>query len=125
LESISDIIKKISLLLSYNPMDIVYYGSSAGGTMSIMLSTLHEDTRAIANNPQAYTGNYFDGKVLQKIIKELYPTQDISTVLKNNPNRFSIIECFKYHNYIPEILYIFNGESYTSLTNSMYLSSIK
>lgn len=113
LKSISEIIKKICVLKGIENSDVYYYGSSAGGTMSIMLATMHQDSLAIANNPQAYSYKYLKGQAVEKIRLKNFPDLDTNQLLIKYSDRFSITECFKKHNYIPKTLYIFNGYSVT------------
>lgn len=113
LESISIIIKKICSVMHINDSNVIYYGSSAGGTMSIMLATLHPGSMAIVNNPQAYTYKYLDGKVVENIRAKFFSSMSISQLLTQYPERFSITECFRKHGHIPKILYVFNGYSPT------------
>ena len=54
----SDIAQMIANTLSIQPENTYYYGSSAGGFMSMYLATLHKDTKAIVNNPQCYVDKY-------------------------------------------------------------------
>src|SRR5699024_12268473 len=53
LKSISEIIIKIARLCNFNKENILYYGSSAGATMSIMISTYHKGATPLTNNQQA------------------------------------------------------------------------
>lgn len=113
LKSISEIINKISILLNLKNNNVLYYGSSAGGTMSIMLATMHQQSQAVVNNPQAYTNRYLKGQVVERIRLKHFSELETTELLNTFPARFSITECFKNHNYIPKVLYVFNGYSFT------------
>lgn len=113
LKTIQEIISKITLLLSIENTNILYYGSSAGGTMSIMLSTMHKGACALVNNPQAYTYKYLKGQVVEKIKLKHFPGWETSQLISAYPERFSITECFIKYNHVPNILYVFNGYSVT------------
>ncbi|SDL25194.1 hypothetical protein SAMN05216216_1347 [Lacicoccus qingdaonensis] len=78
-----------------------------------MLATMHIGSKALVNNPQAFTELYFDGKVVEKILNKNFPGNNFYDVTEKYPERFSITECFKKHNHIPKTLYVFNGSSYT------------
>lgn len=108
LEDYSTIVKKISSLLEINPEDIIYFGSSAGGFMSMMLATMHEGTTAIVNNPQTYVHKYHRPAV-EKMYKTIFPTMSEKTILKNYGTRLSVTSMMKSKKHVPNILYIQNA----------------
>ena len=113
LKTIHEILSRISLLLNIENTNVLYYGSSAGGTMSVMLATMHKGSSALVNNPQAYTYKYLKGQVVEKIKLKHFPNWDTAQLISTYPERFSITACFKKNNHIPNILYVFNGYSFT------------
>lgn len=111
LKSISDIIIKIANLCEFDKENIVYYGSSAGGTMSIMLSTYHQGTTALANNPQAFAINYKDGTIVDRLRRHMFSDMPLDELLNQYNSRFSITDCFLENNYVPSIYYLYNVAS--------------
>jgi len=111
LKSISEIIIKIARLCNFNKENIVYYGSSAGGTMSIMLSTYHRGTTALANNPQAFAINYKGGTIVNKLNKHMFNNIPLDEMLAQYGSRFSITDCFLENKYVPSVYYLHNVAS--------------
>ncbi|MGO2040666.1 MAG: prolyl oligopeptidase family serine peptidase [Staphylococcus equorum] len=124
LEDYSTIVKEIAHLLVINPEDIIYFGSSAGGFMSIMLATMHKGTTAIVNNPQTYVHKYYRPAV-EKMYETIFPTMSEKTILKNYGMRFSVTSMMKSKKNVPKILYIQNAshkpdmESHYEIFNKM------
>lgn len=102
-----EILKEIYKLMGYRTEKIYYYGSSAGGFMSMMFATMHKGSVAIVNNPQTYVLRYFKDPV-ESMIKEVYKTTDITKIGKYYPNRVSLTSAFKYYNNIPKVFYYQN-----------------
>lgn|SRR5699024_2633632 len=111
LEEISIIIKKIISTLNVINSDVIYYGSSAGGTMSILLAANQKGSIAITNNPQVRTDKFLTGKTIKDIHRSLfndYIEEDF--YLKFN-KRISIPYALKQYGYVPEVYYILNKDS--------------
>lgn len=107
LESISKIVIKISLLLDISSANTIYFGSSAGGFMSLMLATIHPETIAVVNNPQFTVKDqrYID------FVKLKYPDYNNEQIKENFGIRFSFYKLSETLNYFPKIYYIINRYS--------------
>ncbi|QQD85660.1 prolyl oligopeptidase family serine peptidase [Jeotgalicoccus sp. ATCC 8456] len=108
----SEMVKKISKLLKIEDTKICYYGSSAGGFMSMVLASMHTDSFSIVNNPQTDVRSYHEG--------HSYPLLELSygnidQAYKDFPERVNVAEAFKYTNYVPKVYYIQNQFSHHDL----------
>jgi len=105
LEIYSEIIKTLSKRLEIKDNDVYYYGSSAGGFMSMVLSAMHSNSNAIVNNPQTDVKNYAES-ASKPLIEKIYGS--IEYAYENYAHRLDVIEAFKYYDYTPNILYVQN-----------------
>lgn len=101
----SEIVKKIAKNLSIKNEKVCYFGSSAGGFMSMVLSSMHVDSFAIVNNPQTDVKSYYEGH--SKPLLEL-SYGDIDNAYNNYIERVNVVEAFKHSGYIPKVYYIQN-----------------
>lgn len=108
----SEIIKKVSCRLEIPSNKTCYYGSSAGGFMSILMSTMHTGSFSIVNNPQTDVKNYHEGH--SKPLLEL-SYGSIENAYENFGERVNLICAFQYYNYVPKIYYIQNQFSHHDL----------
>lgn len=107
LEDYSDIAKRIASLLEIKDEDTIYFGSSSGGFMSMMLATLHKDSSAIVNNPQAYVNRY-TRVFVKRLYEQIFPDMEEKYILKKYAKRFSVTNLMRLENHVPKILYIQN-----------------
>lgn len=107
LNDYSEIIIRISKLLNLKEKNIIYYGSSAGGFMSINLATMHKGTTALVNNPQIIVNNYLPIHV-NRLYKTLFPDLTEKDILKRYIRRFSVIPLMRIKEYVPRIFYFQN-----------------
>lgn len=112
LKSISDILKSIFKTLDIAENNITFFGSSAGGTMSMILASMHKGTRAVVNNPQIRVEKFYTGNHLRKIINEFFPQYTESEFIDEFKNRISVVEAFKENRHCPEVVYILNRKSH-------------
>ncbi|HLR67017.1 MAG TPA: prolyl oligopeptidase family serine peptidase [Virgibacillus sp.] len=113
---ISAIVMKLLSVIQVNNDNVIYFGSSAGGFMSLMLAVHHKGTKAIVNNPQVYAHKY---STASSTLKTLFPNMDRKDIHRKYGNRLSVTQVMKQHNYVPEILYLLNNGS-DSDVNSQY-----
>ena len=78
----------------------VIYGTSAGGFLSIMMGIYLKGATVVADNSQLILSNWIVKPSLDSVI--IYCFDNIVDSLKYT-DRFSIIEAFKKHNYVPQI----------------------
>lgn len=100
LENSSLILKKIIEKMQIKAEDTVIYGTSAGGYMSIIMGIYIRGAKVVADNSQLILSDWFVKPALDSVI--YYCFDNIADSL-NNIERFSVIESFKKHNYVPKI----------------------
>lgn len=105
LEVYSEIIKLLTKKIAVEDKNVYYYGSSAGGFMSMILSSMHEESNTIVNNPQTDVIKYVES-ASKPLIENVYG--DVEYAYKNYAHRLDVIKAFKYYGYTPNILYVQN-----------------
>lgn len=112
-EIASNIIKKICINQNINQNNILFYGSSGGGFVSICMGTLIKDSKVLVNNTQFSILNYYDTHKnnLFKLLKEYFPNSSQGEIIKKINYRLDTIELFKKEKYFPPITYYINLES--------------
>lgn len=97
----------IRQLLEINQSNTVYYGSSAGGFMSIAMSAMDRGTMAIVNNPQTYVHKY-NKSAVDALFENVFPNQKSQEVIKNYGNRLSLVNIMSSYNNVPRVWYLQN-----------------
>ena len=105
LDKISKIISMFSNKLNVLNKNILFFGSSQGGFMSLALSTLIKDSKALADIPQLDVYNYWPIH-WEYLKKYSFFEDDDSFILKNYGYRVNIIDLIKREEYIPKIILI-------------------
>ena len=101
LDTIGKIIKMISDHFGYTNDHILYYGSSLGGFMSIMLATMNR-CRFIADCPQLDLEKWMFIPKHQDSFEKLFGGQKMEDVYEKYPHRFKVIEYLKKCKYLPD-----------------------
>lgn len=104
----SRIVKKIGSILDIADKNVFYYGSSAGGFMSILLAIQHKFTTAIVNNPQTKINKYRE-RHKGLLYKAVFPELSEEEILNKYPERMSIAEAIKLNEYVPRVYYLRNA----------------
>lgn len=107
LEDYSDIVKRIASILDIKDEYTIYFGSSSGGFMSMMLATFHKGSSAIVNNPQTYVNRY-RRVFVKRLYEQIFPNMEEEYILKKYAKRFSVTNLMRLENHVPKILYIQN-----------------
>lgn len=108
LGEVSLILRKILKTLEVSHDNCIYYGSSAGGMMSMILAIKHRYSKAIVNNPQMITYNYMNGKPLSYIKNNFFKQYTYEEFLYKFKDRLSVPYLMKQQNYVPRVLYVLN-----------------
>lgn len=111
LKEYSEIIKKIKDVLKIKNENVVYFGSSAGGFMSMILATLDKGSLAVPNNPQVYANRFGRGVAINKLYKTRFPNMNEDEIHQKFGERFSVVKMVAEKNYTPKILYLINAYS--------------
>lgn len=109
LNDYSVIIKRITEILNIKSENTMYYGSSMGGLMSIIMSLKHEESFAFVNNPQTSVFRYYKSFVDQ-LCDEVFPGMSYDDIKKDYLERFSIIESMLKEKKVPKIYYYQNDK---------------
>ncbi|TDM50811.1 hypothetical protein ETI06_02205 [Macrococcoides goetzii] len=112
----SEIVKKIISLIDINDSNTFYYGSSAGGFMSLVLATMHDKTIAIVNNPQTYVYKYYES-AYKAMYKKVFPDMSDVEIHKTYSDRLSITSILKKHRRTPKTYYFQNRLCKTDMEN--------
>jgi hypothetical protein len=107
LEEIADILQLIMNRINVAAEDTIFYGSSGGGFMSMILAGFIKGSTALVNNPQTIVTNYYQSHV-NRLLETAHPGISREEVLERFKTRLNVIEFFKKINYVPNILYLQN-----------------
>ena len=105
LETIKDIIVKIADFIEINHENILFYGSSLGGFMSIQLATLVKHSKALADVPQL---TFENAKYYQHIKPIIFPNLSDDEIHEKFNHRLNVLELIKKEKYIPNAILIFD-----------------
>jgi len=108
LESMSEIIIKITKFLKVYPAQTIYYGSSAGGFLAMMMATLHKNSVAIANNPQVHVREYSQSSRYLNLLKANFTDMTEQEIMSQYSIRFNAMELMTKENYVPKTFYLLN-----------------
>ncbi len=100
LENSSLILKKIIEKMGISLENTAIYGTSAGGYISIIMRIYLKGAKIIADNAQLDVRNWIYKEALTSVIT--FAFDNIGDAL-NYKERFSIIDAFEKHNYVPKI----------------------
>ena len=110
LEEIADILNILLPRMNVAAEDAYFFGSSAGGFMSLYYAVLIKGSTAVVNNPQTKVLNYLK-PFARNIIKQSYGIDEIEDVDDSLLYRLDIAEAIRHHGYFPEKIYYFQNQS--------------
>lgn len=113
LDSISEIIKKIASILEIPSSETFYFGSSAGGFMSLVLSAKDKNSSCVINNPQF---SIYEERLID-FVKGFSPEKTNDEILNEYSERYSFFNVIKQTEYFPDITYILNRYSHVDIEN--------
>lgn len=105
LNEISNILSIIQEKLSIQNSNMYFYGSSAGGFMSLMLAASFKNATAIVNNPQTIVTNYEQS--VHRILNLFNLSEE--EMYEKYSDRISVVEKFKKEDHVPRIYYLQNA----------------
>jgi len=109
-------VRKIASLLNIEANSIMYYGSSAGGFMSMAMASYHKGTYAVVNNPQTYVYRYLK-KSVTALYNNVFPGMSDKEVMKKYSSRLSLINIFSKNKNVPLIYYLQNRQCKNDMDN--------
>ncbi|SHP75110.1 Uncharacterised protein [Mycobacteroides abscessus subsp. abscessus] len=107
LSEIAKIISELSKQFDIQSKDTLFYGSSAGGFMSLILAGLIKGSKALVNNPQTIVTNYYAGHV-NRLFSSVLPNLKRIEIEERYSTRINLLEFYKKLGYIPKIYYLQN-----------------
>lgn len=118
LEEIALILLKLFKKIQYETKDVVFYGSSGGGFMSMILAGYIRGSKALVNNPQTCLTRWLKTPV-QSVFNLSYQGLTTEEVINRFGNRINVVQFFKSRKYVPEIYYLQNGACEFDVTNHL------
>lgn len=109
------IIQKILLCLYIDDSNVIYFGSSSGGFMSIAFAIYHKNSRAIVNNARLFVDRSSTSETIYKTIFSNLSREDI---LSQYESRLSILDLILEQNYKPNITLFMNRQSSSDYTKN-------
>lgn len=100
LENSSLILKKIIEKMEIQLRDTAIYGTSAGGYLSIIMGLYLKGAKVVADNAQLDVRNWIFKEALDSVVA--FAFNNIGDALRCK-ERFSVIDAFEKHHYVPEI----------------------
>ena len=100
LENSSLILKKLINKMGIRLDDTVIYGTSAGGYLSILMGIYLKGAKVVADNAQLDVRNWIYKDALNSVITFCFDNIGDALIHKE---RFSIIDAFEKHHYVPKI----------------------
>lgn len=100
---INDLISKLQV----SKENVIFYGSSAGGFLSLYLAGLIRGTKALVNNPQVFVSGYYPTHV-KNMYKVSYPGLEEKVIEEKFKDRLDILAFFNSIQYVPPFIYIQN-----------------
>ncbi|GGE55501.1 glycosyl transferase family 2 [Priestia taiwanensis] len=118
LKNIAVILEKLFLRKNILHEHVLFYGSSAGGFMSLMLSGMLEGSTALVNNPQVIFTNFYESHVT-KLFSLIHPNEEVNFYKEANKERISVLDFYKKINRVPKIYYLQNISCLHDIHNQM------
>src|SRR5699024_425210 len=87
--------------------EIMYFGSSAGGFMSIAMASMHKGTYAVVNNPQTYVNKYLKA-YKTAVYKSAFPNMTEKEILMKYRSRLSLVSIFARYKNVAIVYYLQN-----------------
>ena len=106
LKKISNIFNIMIENLGFNKRNVIFYGSSLGGFMSIMLATMIKSSVAIAEIPQLDVTNWT--KHWSLLRENLFDNLPDESIKQRFGYKLDVIDLMKIENYIPNAYLLFD-----------------
>jgi hypothetical protein len=107
LQDIAAILTKLIQKIGMDPNNVLFYGSSGGGFMSLILAGYIRGSMAIVNSPQTCLTKWLPVPV-QDVFNLAYPRLTQEEIMNLYPERINVIKFYNQIKYVPKILYLQN-----------------
>jgi hypothetical protein len=108
LKDIAFLIEKFMKKVQVNSSNVLFYGSSGGGFMSMFLAGYVKGAKALVNNPQTCLTKWLKTPVRQ-VFNLSYPNLTEDEVIASYGERINVVKFFRHINYVPKVYYLQNG----------------
>lgn len=108
LKDIATILEKLIEKINILHKNVLFYGSSAGGFMSLILAGYIKESIALVNSTQTCLTKWLKVPVMQ-VFTLSYPGLSMEEVLEQFPERINVINFYNYIKYVPNIYYLQNA----------------
>jgi len=115
LDDYKEIISLLALELNILNDNIYFYGEYSHGFISILLSTLIENSNSVVHNPIIFVQR-IDQKNKKELYDAIYPGLSDKEILKKSLKKFSTTVHMRQNNIAPNIFYIQNKQDDTFAT---------
>ncbi|PGZ12863.1 glycosyl transferase family 2 [Bacillus cereus] len=107
LQNIATILQIIMKRIEIDSNKVLFYGTSGGGFMSLVLAGFVKGSTALVNNPQTIIPNYYQSHV-NLLFESVHPDLTREEIIKKFSDRLNVLDFYKKIKYIPKIHYIQN-----------------
>lgn len=107
LKEIAIILEKLIQKLNVANENILFYGSSGGGFMSLILAGYIKESCALVNNPQTILTNWYKDAFTQ-VFNISYPNLSLEEINNLFAERINVIAFYNQIKYVPRIYYLQN-----------------
>jgi hypothetical protein len=118
LEDIATIVLKLIEKAGINPNKVLFYGSSGGGFMSLILAGYVRGSTALVNCPQTCLSRWLEVPV-QNVFNLSYPSLSVQEVLELFPERINVMKFYNHIKCVPKIYYLQNAACEFDVTNHL------
>jgi hypothetical protein len=118
LKDIAIILEKLRQKIGIPTKNVIYYGSSGGGFMSLILAGFMKGSTALVNSPQINLTNWLKVPVL-KVYKWSYPGLTEQEVIERYSERIDVIAFYNSIRYVPCIYYLQNAYCEFDIVNQV------
>ncbi|WP_226618611.1 heparinase II/III family protein [Cytobacillus firmus] len=116
LENVAEIIRILAGKMMIDNKNILFYGSSAGGFMSLMLGGMIKGSSVLVNNPQTIVSNYFRSHV-EGMYEVSYSGLSFEEIKSTFKNRLDVTAFYASLDTIPNIYYLQNSACQHDMEN--------
>lgn len=104
---ISIVVEKFRLFLGLRNSKLLFFGSSAGGFASLMLSTIAKGSCCLVNNPQTNVFRFRE-PFITNMLRVCYPGMSLESVRQKYMTRMSVAKFMEANQSIPKCIYLQN-----------------
>ncbi|MFD2170997.1 glycosyl transferase family 2 [Tumebacillus lipolyticus] len=126
LKDIADILTKLIAKVGVSPKQVLLYGSSGGGFMSLILGGFIRESSVLVDCPQTCLIRWIEDYVKQ-VFNISYPSLSVQDVMQAFPERIDVMKFYNQIKYVPKIYYLQNAACEFDVTNHLlpFLSELQ